>query len=405
MTHWTDFGLRHRDHWVSGRRHPESVPAFYQPLIDRATESLTEPLQGITAAGNVVPGLFDHEASTDTAPVLEAALAFLATLDADQADRAQFPVDANERRLWLNMQPCLLRHGLLLDGLTTEQRQAAMGVVAASLSTRGYRQTRDIMAINGLLVEVTGKPDEYGEWPYFFSFFGSPTADGPWGWQLDGHHVNLNCTIAGDRLVFTPSFLGSEPCSVDDGPLAGTEVFGPEQQAGLNMIRSLDHSQFDRALVDPTMAVVADHPADGRMRFAAFRDNAVEPYTGLSGADMSDAQRRLLLELVGTYLGWAADGVASARRDLVAQHLDETWFCWRGTTNDQGPFYYRVHGPVALVEFDHQPGVVFDNDQPSRHHIHTVVRTPNGGDYGVDLLARHHEHYDHSTGEHQPHDH
>jgi hypothetical protein len=37
---------------------------------------------------------------------------------------------------------------------------------------------------------------------------------------------------------------------------------------------------------------------------------------------------------------------------------------------------------VILVEFDHQSGIIYDNDKPSRDHIHTVVRTPNGNDYG-----------------------
>ena len=49
---------------------------------------------------------------------------------------------------------------------------------------------------------------------------------------------------------------------------------------------------------------------------------------------------------------------------------------------DTDAFYYRVHSPVTLIEFDHQDGVVFDNVDPSRHHIHMLVRTPNGGDYG-----------------------
>ena len=53
-------------------------------------------------------------------------------------------------------------------------------------------------------------------------------------------------------------------------------------------------------------------------------------------------------------------------------------------------FYYRVHSPVILIEFDHQRGIAFDNDAPTRDHIHTVVRTPNGNDYGKDLLRQHH---------------
>ena len=49
----------------------------------------------------------------------------------------------------------------------------------------------------------------------------------------------------------------------------------------------------------------------------------------------------------------------------VAAHLDGTYFCWMGATEHVGPFYYRVQSPVVLVEYDHESGVVFDNDYPS----------------------------------------
>jgi hypothetical protein len=52
-------------------------------------------------------------------------------------------------------------------------------------------------------------------------------------------------------------------------------------------------------------------------------------------------------------------------------------------------FYYRIQSPVILIEFDHQrPAnlVKFAKDPkaPTQQHIHCVVRTPNGNDYGKD---------------------
>jgi hypothetical protein len=70
-----------------------------------------------------------------------------------------------------------------------------------------------------------------------------------------------------------------------------------------------------------------------------------------------------------------------------------------GACEEDSVFYYRVHSPVLLIEFDHQRGVALDNDEPSRQHIHSVVRTPNGNDYGKDLLRQHHEQFDHSRPE------
>jgi hypothetical protein len=86
--------------------------------------------------------------------------------------------------------------------------------------------------------------------------------------------------------------------------------------------------------------------------------------------------------------------------DEVKRHLAETHFAWIGGVGEESVFYYRVHSPGILIEFDHQRGVALDNDQPSRNHIHTVLRTPNGNDYGRDLLRQHHAQFDHTRPGH-----
>jgi hypothetical protein len=79
----------------------------------------------------------------------------------------------------------------------------------------------------------------------------------------------------------------------------------------------------------------------------------------------------------------------------VRRHLDETHFAWIGGCELDSIFYYRVHSPVILIEFDHQRGVAFRGRPVSRDHVHTVVRTPNGNDYGRDLLRQHYERVKH----------
>ena len=101
------------------------------------------------------------------------------------------------------------------------------------------------------------------------------------------------------------------------------------------------------------------------MQAGAFRDNAVVPFAGVCAADLTDAQRRRLRALVAAYVGWAAEGHSGVKMREVHQHLDETYFAWMGAVADDGPFYYRVHSPVVLIEFDHHPGVAFDNVVPS----------------------------------------
>ena len=96
-------------------------------------------------------------------------------------------------------------------------------------------------------------------------------------------------------------------------------------------------------------------------------------------------------------MGRARNGHAEVKLEEVRRHLADTWFAWIGPWDDAvSPFYYRIHSPVVLIEFDHQAPVVFEGDKRTRDHIHTLVRTPNGNDYGADLLRQHHERYDHS---------
>ncbi len=405
MKDWTELGFRGLPS-TSARERLTVEPPMIQPVLAAARASLAEPLVGVSTDGRVHRGLYALRATgVPTRPIIEAAQAFLAALDAAQRARVVLDTEAVERRMWFNIHPNVFRHGLILDGLSQRQRDAAMELMRRTLSARGFEQARDIMRLNGLLVEVTGRAADYGEWPYFVSLFGAPSADAPWGWQIDGHHLCLNFFVLGDQLVCTPSFMGSEPCSVARGPLAGTSVFGLEARVGLDLIRSLDAAQCRTAVLCESISPEAlppelKHPIDGRMQGAAFKDNAVIPYAGLRGDQLSDVQRRLLLELIRTYVGWAREDHAAVKMSEVEAHLNETHFAWMGATGDEGPFYYRTHSPVVLIEFDHHPGIVFDNLEPSRHHIHTIIRTPNGGDYGADLLRQHHERFDHSHGRH-----
>jgi hypothetical protein len=406
MTHWTEFGLNHNMPHFSAR-HKVDFPPPLQALIDERAASLTEPLTGISTDGTIQEGLFGLQATgVSTEPISEAAQAFLAALDSERRDRAALPVDAEQRRTWLNIHPYVFRHGVMLEDLPQAQRELGLNLLRTSLSYRGFGQARDIMRLNRLLADVSGSPDEFGEWPHFVSIFGEPASGEAWAWQIDGHHLCINCTVIDDQMVLTPTFMGSEPCHVYEGPLAGTVVFAAEERAGLDLIRSLDDTQTTTCVLRPSI-----HPDDlppelqdlfdGRMVAGAFKDNAKIAYEGVSASDLSDAQRKLLRMLVATYVGWTSEGHAEVKMREVDAHLDETHFAWMGTTDADGPFYYRVHSPVVLIEFDHHPGIVFDNLVPSRNHIHTVVRTPNAGDYGADLLRQHHDRYDHSHGHHE----
>jgi uncharacterized protein DUF3500 len=379
---------------TSARAIPDPLPDGLQRYLQNAREALAAPFTGVTTDGGPVAGLFPlRPTGVSTAPIRRAAEAFLGALGVAERAQASFAIDSEAWRQWSNIHPFLMRHGVVLDGLAPAKREAALDVLRAALSERGFTTARDVMKLNEHVGELTGRWEEYGEWLYWLSVMGTPSDDGPWGWQIDGHHLIVNCLVLGDQVVMTPMFMGSEPVAADDGPLAGTRVFEAEERRGLDLARALTPAQRRRAVLASELP--------GEVFTAAFRDNFEMKYEGIRCGDLSSAQQGLLLELLAVYVGRIRAGHAEVRLTEVRRHLADTCLAWMGGIEEDRPFYYRLHSPVILIEFDHQRGIVFDNDAPSRHHIHTVVRTPNGNDYGHDLLRQHHARFDHARADHR----
>jgi Protein of unknown function (DUF3500) len=278
--------------------------------------------------------------------------------------------------------------------LNEAQRTSALEIVRATLSASGFKGARDVMKLNEHIAELTQRTEEYGEWLYWMSIFGTPSPTEPWGWQIDGHHLIINCFVLGDQLVVTPDFQGSEPVHADSGKYAGTHVFHDEESRGLALMRSLSPEQQERAMIG---AVV---PRE--VLAIAHADNVKMSYSGIPYAALNDAQQSLLLDLIATYTQRIRPGHAEIRLDEVKAHLGETYFGWVGAVDDHNPFYYRIQSPVIWIEFDHLPGIAYGNKEHTRRHVHTIVRTPNGNDYGRDLLRQHYEQHDH-VHPHSPH--
>jgi hypothetical protein len=388
-------GLRVRQRTaVSGRARPAELPPNLQAYADTGETLVAEAFRGITTDGVAIPDLFPLQATgMSTRPLLDAAEAFLAALGPAQRARACFALDSDAWRRWSNIHPYIMRHGVALDELTPAQRESALALLRASLSPDGFRTARDVMRLNEFVRTITGSDAEYGEWLYWLSVLGTPSPHEPWGWQIDGHHLIVNCFVLGDQVVMTPMFMGSEPVAAEVGPYAGTRVFEAEERQGLALLGALTPEQRRRTILATELP--------GEVFSAAFRDNVELKYEGIRTGELSSGQQDLLLALLETYVGRIRSGHAGLRLDEVRRHLADTRFAWRGGVDAESVFYYRIHSPVVLIEFDHQRGIVFDNDAPSRHHIHTVVRTPNGNDYGRDLLRQHHARFDHARADHR----
>jgi len=380
--------LRHRLP-MAAYKTPPKYSEFLQRMLARAKESLAEEFTGITADGIVRPGLFPvRKTGVSVAPIFNAARDFMATLDSRQQRQVSFDLQSNEWRSWCNVHPFLMRHGIGLHELSPGQREAALALVSSALSASGFETARNVMRLNEHACELTGLTEEYGEWYYWLSIFGTPSPTEPWGWQFDGHHLNINCFILGDQLVLTPQFMGSEPVFAESGKYAGTQAFRAEESIGLAMMQGLSPEQRATAIIDKRLP--------GECLTAAYSDNARIPCEGIRYDDLATNQQEALRDLIRLYLDRIRPGHAEIRSEEAFDHLRETHFAWIGAYDDHGPFYYRIYNPILLIEFDHQPGIIYANDEPSRDHIHTVVRTPNGNDYGKDLLRQHYASHDHS---------
>jgi hypothetical protein len=356
-------------------------------------QGLAEPFKGLTTNGEVIPDLFPiGQTGVSTEPVRKAALAFLDTLNSAQKAKTTFEVDDPEWRSWMN-QHFYVRKGVGFDEMNPVQSKAAIGLLRSSLSAKGLKLSQDIMNLNRTLGELNNNDfDQYNELLYWITIMGEPSATEPWGWQIDGHHLIINYFVLGDQVVMTPLFVGSEPVIAETGKFKGTAILQEEQNQGLAMIQALAPKQQKAAIIQINK--------DGNNNLTeAFKDNVVFDYAGVKASSFTKSQKKQFLGLVDLFVENMDDGHARIRMDEVEAHLDETYFAWVGDAGDDAVFYYRIHSPVILIEYDQQRPVgmrrQFPDRKPNRQHVHVVVRTPNGNDYGKDLLRQHHEKHSH----------
>jgi Protein of unknown function (DUF3500) len=354
------------------------------PPVEQASR---QPFVGITTDGRPVPGLFALEdTGLDAAPIAGAAEELWSLLDPAEREALAQDLDSPAWRVWTNAFPTWPSpHGLRLRELSDQKREAVLAVIRATLSTWGYRQAREAMRLNGELGRLVDQyHDTLTEWMYWFSVFGRPSPAGPWGWQLTGHHLDIHCLLVGRQLVLTPAFLGAE--------FESDRIFAGERSLGLELVDALSPDQRAQAVVHATFADLPDElqgPVDGRHLGGAGQDNRVIPYEGLRAGALTGPRRALFRRLVEAWVSRLPEGPAQARAREIERHLAHTHFAWFGPTSGEAAFYYRIHSPVVLIEYDNHPGIFLDNDDPEPFHVHTVVRTPNGNDYGRDLLRQH----------------
>jgi hypothetical protein len=328
-----------------------------------------------------------HGADKSPGEMAGAATKFLAGLSPEQRAQAGFPFDGPGRLSWhfipTEMFP---RKGLPIGAMNPTQRQLAHGLLRAGLSQRGYLTATAIMELETILGALeaaegsSGIPGRPGELlvrnpeGYFFSVFGTPSPRGAWGWRVEGHHVSLNFTVVnGTFVAATPSFFGSNPAEVRQGPKKGLRILAAEEDSARALLAALDASQRAKA-------ITAAAAPDDIQTMSALKVDPLAP-AGIAASELTPSQRDLLLKVIDAYASAMAPDIAADRMARITKAgVEKIAFAWAGETERGRRHYYRVQGPTFLIEYD--------NTQNDANHIHSVWRDFEG-DFGRDLLREH----------------
>ncbi len=311
----------------------------------------------------------------------KAAKTFLSALDKDAKTKASFAWDDKERLNWHFIPKD--RNGLLLKDMNDAQRELANVLLASGMSYQGFNKALTIMSLEHVLWELENHAPKRDSGKYYFSIFGTPAKDATWGWRCEGHHLSLNFTIVkGKSVVATPSFYGSNPQRIKEGPRKGQVALAAEENMGRNLVNSLKGKIRKKAII------AEKAPKDILTGGGTIKVSPLEN-KGVTRAELNKDQQAKLDRLIKVYLGRHRPDIA--QRDWKKAEeagLDKIVFAWAGGTKPGDGHYYRVQGPTFLLEYD--------STQNDANHVHAVYRDFDS-DFGEDLLKKHYAKFPHGN--------
>ncbi|QEH39198.1 hypothetical protein OJF2_78100 [Aquisphaera giovannonii] len=314
----------------------------------------------LLALAAIVPTCRASDPSADELGQLMATAArrFVEGLDESKRSQAVFAFDSPERVNWHWIpRP---RKGVPIKELSPDQRALAFGLLSTGLSTKGNVKATTIMSLEEIL-----RVDEHGTGPvrdpelYYVSVFGTPGDDAGWGWRVEGHHLALNYTLKGNRVVSaTPFMFGSNPAVVRKGPHKGLRNLADIEAPVDALLASMSGDQKKAATVNPVAPDVTTTPNSAKL-------GRVEP-EGIACDQLTPAQRETLAQVVRAY----AANFPPPIEALLLRELEESekslHFAWYGPADRTKNHAFRIQGPALFIDFN--------DTQNDVNHIHTFYR-------------------------------
>lgn len=306
---------------------------------------------------------------------------FIETLSPELASVTLFSL-TDEERFNMNYIPTD-RKGPTFHDFNKDQKQAAFKLLRASLSKEGYRKTKEITELEEILKII--EEDKYKATDgtsmrdplnYHFCIFGDPSPTEFWGWRFEGHHVSLNFSSSnGEVISATPSFFGSNPGIVKIKESRGKEVLRMETDLGFMLVNSLDKEQLKMAKYSETAP--KDIITGTKMKVEEI------DLIGIPFDSFTESQKRIFLALLNVYVDNYDLGFSDILRDRIDKAgLENLHFSWAGGLKPGLGHYYRIHGPMLIIEYD--------NTQNNANHVHVVLRDLSN-DYGEEILKNHYK--------------
>ena len=260
--------------------------------------------------------------------------------------------------------------------MTPEQQQLAHALLAAGLSQQGYIKAVSIMSLDEVLkIMEAGKGPHRDPAGYFFTVFGEPSPTGTWGYRVEGHHVSQNFTVVNGKVQGAPSFFGTNPAEIREGPRRGLRILAREEDLGRQLVKSFT--------ADEKKVAVISKEAPKEILTEASRKAALNGQpSGLEASKMTAPQRAILQSLLDQYCQNMTDQIDERREDQIKKAGENVYFAWAGGEEPGQGHYYRIQSPSFMVEFD--------DTQDNANHIHSVWRDFEG-DFGLDLLKEHYQ--------------
>lgn len=305
---------------------------------------------------------------------------FINTLSEDLKSSALFPFDHSERFNWHFIPRD--RKGPTFHDFNSEQKEAAIGLMRASLGQQGFEKATAIFELENVLRDIENRPkdDTYRDpLNYHFSVFGEPSTEKEWGWRLEGHHLSLNFSSGRGTIVSaTPTFYGSNPAIVPSGIHKGKQVLEKETELGFKLLHSLDADQLAKAKFS--------EKAPNDIITGNEREISLLEPKGIFYSELNPKQQALYKDLLEVYLAhYTAEFAHKMQEKIQESGMEELSFAWAGSQQNEigQPHYYRLQGPTFIIEYD--------NVQNNANHVHTVIRDLTN-DFGKDVLKQHYLH-------------